>query len=64
LDKECSPEEKDKCLTKIEKLLDTQKFLDTFEAFIDAESWAERFDVEMELYLELAEDPNLRIFLG
>tara|TARA_B110001469_G_C9399225_1_gene205286 strand:- start:58 stop:201 length:144 start_codon:yes stop_codon:yes gene_type:complete len=38
--------------------------LDTFEAFINAESWAERFDVEMELYLELAEDPNLRIFLG
>lgn len=64
VDKDCSAEDKDKCLIKIEKLLDAQKFTDTFETFITADAWAQRFDVDMELYLELAEDPNLRTFLG
>lgn len=64
MDKDCTAQDKDKCLIKIEKLLDAQKFIDTFEAFITADTWAQRFDVDMELYLELAEDPNLRTFLG
>ena len=45
-------------------MLELEKFIDTFEDYLTEKKWNERFDISMEAYLELSEDPNLRTFLG
>ena len=62
-DKECSLEAKDKYFSKIEKLQDIDRFFHSFDNFVTDETWAERFELTREQYLEHAEDPNLRVFM-
>lgn len=62
-EKECSQEDKDKYFSKIEKLQEIDRLFNTFDSFVTDESWAERFEITKEYYLEHAEDPNLRAFM-
>ena len=38
--------------------------MEKFKSFINEESWNERFDLPLELFLEDVADTNMRIFMG
>ena len=48
---------------KIAKLKDILKYLDKFDHFINEETWKDRFDTPLNVYLEQYADPNLKIFM-
>lgn len=49
---------------KIQRIKECTRFLVHFKDFITEESWNERFDLPMALFLEQVADTNMRIFLG
>ena len=49
---------------KIQKIKDCTKFLIHNKEFVNEESWSERFDLPLPLYLEQVADTNMRIFMG
>jgi len=49
---------------KIQKIKDCTKFLIHNKEFINADTWNERFDLPLALFLEQVADTNMRIFMG
>lgn len=57
-------EKEPEVMAKIQKIKDCTKFLVHNKEFITEESWNERFDLPLALYLEQVADTNMRIFMG
>ena len=49
---------------KIQRIKDCTKFLIHHKEFVTEESWGERFDLPLPLFLEQVADTNMRIFMG
>ena len=49
---------------KIQRIKDCTKFLVHFKDFVNEQSWNERFEMPLALYLEQVADTNMRIFMG
>ena len=49
---------------KIQRIKDCTKFLVHFKDFVTEQSWNERFEMPLALYLEQVADTNMRIFMG
>ena len=57
-------EKEPEVVAKIQKIKDCTKFLIHSKEFVTEESWGERFDLPLPLYLEQVADTNMRIFMG
>ena len=51
-------------MDKIKRIKDCTKYLIYNKVFVNEESWAERFDLPLPLYLEQVADTNMRIFMS
>lgn len=49
---------------KIQRIKECTRFLIHFKDYLTEESWNERFDLPLPLFLQQVADTNLRIFLG
>ena len=49
---------------KMNRLQETCRVLINFKNWVTEESWNERFDLQMDMFLEQVADTNMRIFMG
>lgn len=50
--------------TKVQRIKDCTKYLIHNKEFVTEQSWNERFDLPLALFLEQVADTNMRIFMG
>ena len=48
---------------KIQKIKECTRMLIYYKDYVTAETWAERFDLPLDLFLQQVADTNLRIFM-
>lgn len=49
---------------KLEKTQAARTYIEEFESFVTTESWNNRFELPLAIFLEMCVDPNLRVFMG
>jgi len=51
-------------MAKINRIRQAARYLENFNDFINEESWNNRFDLPLDMFLEDVADANMRIFMG